>query len=575
MRKAGFLVAVLLFAQPAGSRAAECTNADALKVPGAEMQQVACLEDLTTAGTSRSGHTDQSDYEGLHAMGTENPSGVPGVQVDGYFPDTSTTNGTKGWRHDAQFVMRFPDEWNGKLVITGAPGVRKQYAADFIIGDFVLARGYAFASTDKGNTGQSFQNDGVNPGDAVAEWHQRVTELTLAAKDVVRQKYGRAPDRTYMTGISNGGYLTRWQIENKPELYDGAVDWEGTLMTAAGPNLFTYLPVGLRHYPDYRRGDEAAHRAMIDAGFEPGSEFIWDHHYAYYWDLTQRIYREEYDPGYDGALNGGIPFCRPGTPNCDADYDYGSRPAEVKGAVGRTELTGKIGKPMLTLHGTLDALLPIRTDSDVYARMIQGAGRGEIHRYYTIEAGSHVDGNHDIFRTQMRPILPCYRTAFLALEAWVEKGAAPPDTQFVPRPAEGDVVNECTTLKPAPAKPAGNAPVSVTPGGKVAPRGLTATAHPARDRGRPYRFTISGRLILASGADAREACGPGGSVSAQVRRGKRKLATRRTKLRADCSYRIALRFARRPARRLRVHVRFAGNAETAPARAAARVLRLG
>jgi len=31
---------------------------------------------------------------------------------------------------------------------------------------------------------------------------------------------------------------------------------------------------------------------MIDAGFAPGSEMIWEHHYAVYWDLTQRAYRE-------------------------------------------------------------------------------------------------------------------------------------------------------------------------------------------------------------------------------------------------------------------------------------------
>src|SRR3954471_3954165 len=101
---------------PPAAAAADCPNADAVKVPGAEMQKSACLDDLTTAGTSTSGHTDQSDWEGLHAQGTKNPTGVPGLQVDGYFPDTSTFNGENGWNHDAQFVIRFPNTWNGKLV---------------------------------------------------------------------------------------------------------------------------------------------------------------------------------------------------------------------------------------------------------------------------------------------------------------------------------------------------------------------------------------------------------------------------------------------------------------------------
>jgi hypothetical protein len=33
----------------------------------------------------------------------------------------------------------------------------------------------------------------------------------------------------------------------------------------------------------------------------------------------------------------------------------------------------------------------IRTDSDVYTRMIREAGRGRLHRYYVIEGASHVD----------------------------------------------------------------------------------------------------------------------------------------------------------------------------------------
>jgi hypothetical protein len=236
-----------------------CARESKVAVPGAELQRVACLDDLTTAGTVASGHTNPADWAGLHAAGTTNPSGVPGIQVDGYFPDTSTTNPNNGWKHDSQFVIRIPDRWNGGLVISGAPGVRAQYANDFVIGDWVLGQGYAFASTDKGNTGVSFYDDGSAPGGSIAEWNRRVTQLTVATERVVKQVHAKAPERTYLFGISNGGYLTRWQLENRPDLYDGGVDWEGTLFRAAGPNLFTYLPTALRSYPAYAAGSEAAH----------------------------------------------------------------------------------------------------------------------------------------------------------------------------------------------------------------------------------------------------------------------------------------------------------------------------
>jgi hypothetical protein len=446
----GLLLATLpLSAVPTPDAAAaaaprHCAGQGRVDVPKAEAQKVSCLEDLTTAGTTRTGHTNRNDWSGLHAGGTRNPSGVPGVQVDGYFADRSRTNTNNGWNHDSQFVIRMPDRWNGKLVVTGAPGVRGQYANDFIISDWVLDKGYAFASTDKGNTGIRFYADGSRPGGSVAEWNRRVTQLTRAARQVLRQKYGRMPRRTYMMGISNGGYLTRWQLENRPRLYDGGLDWEGTLFRANGPNLFTYLPTALKHYPAYAAtGDETAHKAMIDAGFAKGPEFLWSHHYAYYWDLTQRIYREEFDPGYDGALDAGTPFCPSGTSPCDADYDYRSRPPAVKDAMRRVQLTGDIGRPMITLHGTLDALLPPRTDSDVYTRLVERKGKGRKHRYYSIADGTHTDGLYDTYPDRLRPLLPCAREAFDLLTAWVERGVRPPRDGGYARPASGDLVNTC------------------------------------------------------------------------------------------------------------------------------------
>ncbi|MQA93572.1 MAG: tannase/feruloyl esterase family alpha/beta hydrolase [Streptosporangiales bacterium] len=420
---AALALTIALPAVPAGAAAADCGEGPA--VPGAEHQVVACLGDLTTAGTAGTGHTDPADYAGLHATGTRNPSGVPGTQIDGYFPDTSATNPTHGWNHDAQFVIRLPERWTGGLVVAGSPGVREQYANDVTISDWALAKGYAYAATDKGNTGTEFHRDGRRPGDAVAEWNTRVTQLTRAAKETARRHYGRAPRRTYAAGISNGGYLVRWQLENEPRLYDGGVDWEGTLFRPHGPNLFTFLPPALRAYP---AGDT---QAMYAAGFVPGSEFLWEFHHQVYWGLTQRIYREEFDPGYTGR---------------DEDYDYASRPASVRAAVARVSLTGRIKRPMITLHGTYDALLPIREDSDAYARLVGDRP----HRYYRIETGNHTDGLYDSHPGRLRPILPCFRTAFEALEKWVEHRTPPPPSATIPRPATGDLVNSCDLDPPGP-----------------------------------------------------------------------------------------------------------------------------
>ena len=220
-------------------------------MPGADHQVTSCLHDLSTRGLSAHGtkYTDAADWGSLHAPGTIQPAGaVPGIQIDGYFPDTSGFNAQHGWYHDAQFVIRLPDHWNGGLVVSGASGTRTQYANDFLISDWVLAQGYAFASTDKGNSGLQFYTDGQAPGDAIAEGNERFYELTVAAKAVLKKRYTKRPRMTYAMGVSNGGYLVRHALENHPEEYDGGVDWEGVIYSAEH-NALTYLPAALKNSP--------------------------------------------------------------------------------------------------------------------------------------------------------------------------------------------------------------------------------------------------------------------------------------------------------------------------------------
>ena len=377
--------------------------------------ETACLADITTTGllatTPPGRYTDQADWIALHAPGTVNPSGVRGLQVDGYFADTSFFNKTHGWNHDSQFVLRIPDNWNGGLVVTGAPGTRKQYSSDFLISDFVLAQGFAYASTHKGNNSNDFYRDGQQPADAVAEWHERVTQLAVAAKDALRERFGHKPNHTYMAGISNGGYLVRWQLE--------------------------YLPTAVRYTLGQAGADD-----MYAAGFARGSEALWPYHQAIYWGLTQKVYRAEFDPAYDPTCPGAtagttLPELVAPCPS-DTEYDTwfaGPESQPAHDALARISLTGKIKKPLLTLHGMLDTLLPISTDSDVYTQMIADQHRDRLHRYYRIEGGNHVDSLMAFDPVHLRPMLPCFRTAFDALVDWVEDRQEPPASTTVPRPA--------------------------------------------------------------------------------------------------------------------------------------------
>jgi hypothetical protein len=80
------------------------------------------------------------DARALVFAGTASPARypVPGTQVR-----ASLGPGQR-------FVLRLPAVWNGKLVVCGTPATRSEFASDAILGDFLLARGYAFAASNKG-----------------------------------------------------------------------------------------------------------------------------------------------------------------------------------------------------------------------------------------------------------------------------------------------------------------------------------------------------------------------------------------------------------------------------------------
>ncbi|WP_216353439.1 hypothetical protein [Streptomyces sp. JHA26] len=63
------LAALTLTTAPAtaapSAPAGHCARLTHLRVPGVELQRAACLNELTTAGTVASGHTDPTDWAGL------------------------------------------------------------------------------------------------------------------------------------------------------------------------------------------------------------------------------------------------------------------------------------------------------------------------------------------------------------------------------------------------------------------------------------------------------------------------------------------------------------------------------
>ena len=379
---------------------------------------------------------------------------VPGIQLDARIASDPTGQ--------ARFLLRLPKDWNGRLVVAGASGTRSEFNGDFAWSDYVLQKGYAYASQNKGVLNLQLASAAdplacrLNPVSPVYvdffdngpnQQFTRWTEYMLKAAQLARQgvlsNYGRMPRFTYAVGTSNGGYQVRRAIETAPELFDGGVDWEGTFVDPHAPNLLTDLPAGVLNFADYTAGgldaNSTAAKNIRAAGYPPDivnslTSSLWTSYWAQFWEVTQCQWQKRLDPGYDtyGAGTG--------------TYNYVARlsASDVGAQVASFETTGRIQRPLVTVAGTMDALLPIDHHARAYARKVQAAQsrddgprhdeRDAPYRLYEVQNGNHIETFQDTF-PQLALIEPHAHEAFDALVAHVETRAPLPASQCVAKGA--------------------------------------------------------------------------------------------------------------------------------------------
>jgi pimeloyl-ACP methyl ester carboxylesterase len=464
------IVAVFaLVASPAWSQDA-CTDIRLALL--ADTQDVQCFQsaDLTTAnpnttpqdnsrpGLPPSAFTPRTDAQ---AVSPDAPNRtpirgpVPGVQISGAMADDI----------DARWVLRIPEGWNGKIVVGVPGGLRSEFMGDFIFSDLVVQEGYAYASTNKGTlnffftepltdplacrlspptaaTSAAFVHFYIaEPKDTITEWFRRTREVTELARVAVAAYQERATERTYLMGISNGGHVVRRLLAESPELYDGGIDWEGVYWAPGGPHILIDLPAALHPYRDYAfsgfNSASAAHQAIVAAGYPPdiranpptpantfspivGS--LYETHANNYWDVTACVFAKELDPAYDGEPQ---------------DYDYAARrqPFHLSPRVGKISTGGNIARPLITIHGTMDALLPVARHARPFREDVVTAGKGDLHRLYEVQNGNHIERYRQgcCNFTQLEFLQPHVHDSFNRLVAWIERGIAPPMSQCIPR----------------------------------------------------------------------------------------------------------------------------------------------
>jgi hypothetical protein len=160
---------------------------------------------------------------------------------------------------------------------------------------------------------------------------------------------------------------------------------------------------------------------------------MWGLHSAQFWEVTQCQWQKRLDPGYDtyGAGTG--------------TYSYRDRlPSSDVGAnINAFATTGRIKRPLITVAGTMDGLLPIDAHARAYARKVEAAlGRdGDAdhpreqgapeYRLYEVQNGNHIETYATTF-PQLQYIEPHAQKAFDLLVAKVERAAPLPPSQCIP-----------------------------------------------------------------------------------------------------------------------------------------------
>lgn len=134
--------------------------------------------------------------------------------------------GADGKAYAIGFEMRLPVAWNGRFFYQANGGVDGSVVtATGPVGgggplDNALNQGFAVLSSDAGHPSPT-PDFGIDPQARLDYGYQAVGKLTPMAKAVIQTAYGKAPDRSYIGGCSNGGRHTMVAAARYADQYDG------------------------------------------------------------------------------------------------------------------------------------------------------------------------------------------------------------------------------------------------------------------------------------------------------------------------------------------------------------------
>jgi len=139
------------------------------------------------------------------------------------------TSPVDGQRYAIGFEMRLPQAWNGRFlhqVNGGLDGVVVPAMGPIGGGaptHTALQQGFAVISSDSGHSAAQNPRFGLDPQARLDYGYRAVERLTPVAKQLIADAYGRGPDRSYISGCSNGGRHALVAAARQSGDYDGVL----------------------------------------------------------------------------------------------------------------------------------------------------------------------------------------------------------------------------------------------------------------------------------------------------------------------------------------------------------------
>ncbi|MCR0984729.1 tannase/feruloyl esterase family alpha/beta hydrolase [Roseomonas populi] len=246
---AGVAALATLLAPAAAAAATECAALASLARPDLRITRA----EPVPAGTLPADNPGRAALTGAARSGAALPAHC---LVEGMI---APRTGAGGVSFGIGFQLRMPEPWNGRFLFQGGGGqdgvINEAVGAIPVSGSTArpaLNRGYAVVSTDSGHQGRDSSDSsfGLDQQARIDHAYASIGAVSREARALIAARYGRAPERAYFMGCSNGGRSAMTAAQRFPTEFDGIVAgnpgfrlsraavaqaWDIQALTAAAP----------------------------------------------------------------------------------------------------------------------------------------------------------------------------------------------------------------------------------------------------------------------------------------------------------------------------------------------------